>query len=87
MDMLEVQAGLGFGIKRFRLVWAFDTPEAFDDFVNVGSEPGAQATVAAEVKRRGPGVAGTVAVSPGAWAYQMTDSGLALELTAKGTKY
>jgi hypothetical protein len=26
-------------------------------------------------------------VAPGVWLYQLTASGLALELTAKGTKY
>jgi len=26
-------------------------------------------------------------VAPGVWLYQLTDNGLALELTAKGTKY
>lgn len=30
---------------------------------------------------------GAMSVSPGVWLYQMTDKGLALELTAKGTKY
>jgi GGDEF domain-containing protein len=29
----------------------------------------------------------TMAVSPGVWLYQLTETGLALELTAKGTKY
>jgi hypothetical protein len=30
---------------------------------------------------------GALAVSPGIWLYQITDAGLALELTANGTKY
>jgi hypothetical protein len=32
-------------------------------------------------------LAGAVSVMPGVWLYQLTDDGLALELTAKGTKY
>ena len=28
-----------------------------------------------------------MSVAPGVWLYQLTDKGLALELTAKGTKY
>jgi hypothetical protein len=28
-----------------------------------------------------------MSVAPGIWLYQLTDDGLALELTAKGTKY
>jgi hypothetical protein len=31
--------------------------------------------------------AGALSVTPGVWLYQLTDDGLALELTAKGTKY
>jgi hypothetical protein len=30
---------------------------------------------------------GVLSASPGVWLYQFTDTGLALELTAKGTKY
>ena len=30
---------------------------------------------------------GAMSVSTGVWLYQMTDTGLAAELTAKGTKY
>jgi hypothetical protein len=32
-------------------------------------------------------MAGAVAISKGVWLYQLTDDGLAVELTAKGTKY
>jgi len=31
--------------------------------------------------------AGAMSISPGIWLYQLTDDGLAVELTAKGTKY
>jgi hypothetical protein len=33
------------------------------------------------------GVAGAVPISKDIWLYQLTDNGLAVELTAKGTKY
>ena len=36
---------------------------------------------------QGGAFAGAMSVSPGIWLYQLTDDGLALELTAKGTKY
>jgi len=87
MKMLELQAGLGFGIKKFRIVWVFDTPSAFDKFVNSGWELGAQATAAAQLGGQGASAAGAIPISPGVWLYQLTDDGLALELTAKGTKY
>jgi hypothetical protein len=59
-----------------------------DRFINSGWELGAQATASAKVAGQGASVlAGAVAVTPGVWLYQLTDDGLALELTAKGTKY
>ena len=30
MKMAEVQAGLGFGVKKFQLVWVFETEEALN---------------------------------------------------------
>jgi lipid-binding SYLF domain-containing protein len=87
MKMVELQGGLGFGIKKFRLVWLFETPEALDKFVNSGWEIGAQATAAAKVNEAGASAAGAMSISPGVWLYQLSDTGLALELTAKGTKY
>jgi hypothetical protein len=30
---------------------------------------------------------GAMSVSPGVWMYQLTDTGVAAELTGKGTKY
>ena len=87
MKMAEVQAGLGFGAKKFQLVWVFETEKALNDFVNAGWELSAQATAAAKTGDKGTSYQGAVAVSPGIWLYQLTGDGLALELTAKGTKY
>ena len=88
MRMAEVQAGLGFGVKNFRLVWVFEKRADLDRFINSGWELAAQGTASAKVAGQGASVfAGAVSVTPGVWLYQLTDDGLALELTAKGTKY
>jgi lipid-binding SYLF domain-containing protein len=87
MKMAEIQAGLGFGVKKFQLVWVFETDKALSDFVNSGWEFGAQATAAAKTGDKGSSYQGAVSVAPGVWLYQLTSDGLALELTAKGTKY
>ena len=87
MDMFELQAGLGFGVKKFSVIWVFETPETLDKFVNSGWELGGQTSVAAKAGEKGGSMQGAMSVSPGVWLYQMTDKGLALELTAKGTKY
>ena len=87
MKMLEVQAGLGMGVKKFRLVWVFLTEAALNGFINSGWELGSQATAAAKYDDKGGGVAGALAISKDVWLYQLTDKGVAAELTAKGTKY
>jgi len=88
MKMLEIQAGLGFGVKKFRVIFVFDNQKAFDGFVNSGWEFGGQADAAAKTSpEKGGSMQGAVSVSDGVWVYQLTDKGLALELTGKGTKY
>ena len=87
MRMAEVQAGLGFGVKKFSLLWVFETADALDKFVNSGWEIGAQATASAKTGDKGAAYQGAVSVSPGVWLYQVSGDSLSLELTAKGTKY
>ena len=87
MKMIEVQAGLGIGVKKFRLVWVFEKQKDLDAFINSGWELGAQSTAAAQASGQGASFAGAMSVAPGIWLYQLTDDGLAAELTAKGTKY
>jgi lipid-binding SYLF domain-containing protein len=88
MKMAEIQAGLGFGVKKFRLVWVFVDQADLDNFINSGWEIGAQTTASAQYGDQGAEVyTGAISIKPGVWLYQLTDDGLALELTAKGTKY
>lgn len=87
MRMREVQAGLGMGVKKFSMIFVFTTKKALDDFVNGGWEFGGQTTAAAKTGDGGGSLQGATAVSDGVWVYQLTDKGLALELTAKSTKY
>jgi lipid-binding SYLF domain-containing protein len=87
MKMVEVQAGLGMGIKKFRVVFVFETQKGLNDFINSGWEFGGQTTAAAKSGDQGVAMAGAVSVAPGVWMYQLTDTGLAAEITGKGTKY
>lgn len=88
MKMIEVQAGLGLGIDKYRLVWVFEQAADLNQFINQGWELGAQATMTAQAGGQGvQGFTGAVAVTPGVWLYQLTDTGLAVDLTAGGTKY
>lgn len=87
MKMREVQAGLGMGVKKFSTIFIFETKAALEKFVNSGWEFGGQSTAAAKTGDGGGAYQGAASVSEGVWMYQLTDKGLALELTGKGTKY
>jgi lipid-binding SYLF domain-containing protein len=85
--MREIQAGLGVGVKKFSTIFVFENGDALEKFINSGWEFGGQSTAAAKTGDGGGSLQGAVSVSPGVWMYQLTDKGLALELTGKGTKY
>ena len=87
MKMIELQAGLGMGVKKFSVIFVFDKEKVFNNFVNSGWQFGGQATAAAKTKNTGGAMSGAASVSDGVWMYQMTDKGLAAEITAKSTKY
>jgi lipid-binding SYLF domain-containing protein len=87
MKMLELQAGLGLGVKRFGVVFVFENEGVLNKFINSGWEFGGQSTVAAKLDEEGGAFTGAATVSPGVWVYQITKDGLAVELTVKGTKY
>lgn len=87
MRMAEIQAGLGVGAKQFDLIWVFKTPKAYDDFIRNGFELTGEAVAAARAYDKGGSLGGAIEVSPGVWLYQMTENGLAAEITVKGTRY
>ncbi|WP_216263839.1 YSC84-related protein [Polynucleobacter sp. JS-Fieb-80-E5] len=87
MNMAEVQAGLGFGIKSFQNIFVFETEAAMNDFINSGWTFGGQVSAAAKYEKDGGAYQDATVVAPGVLMYQLTDSGLAAEITGKGTKY
>jgi lipid-binding SYLF domain-containing protein len=88
MKMLQIQAGLGFGVKKFRVIFVFDNAKAFNSFVNSGWQLGGQTSAAAKTSpEKGGAMQGAASVSDGVWMYQLTDKGIAVEITATGTKY
>jgi len=87
MKMREIQAGLGMGVKKFSMIFVFTTKKALNDFVNGNWDFGGQTTAAAKTGDGGGSLQGAAVAGDGVWVYQLTDKGLALELTAKSTKY
>lgn len=86
MKMGEAGLGLGAGVKDYRLVFVFHTQEALDYFVTNGWSFGGQADAAAKAGEMGGAVGGEIVVN-NITVYQLTDAGLALQATVKGTKY
>jgi len=87
IKMIELQAGLGMGVKKFSVVFVFDNDKVLASYINSGWELGEQATAAATTGTKGGAMSGAVSVSDGVWMYQMTEKGLAAEITAKSTKH
>lgn len=86
MNMGEIGLGVGLGVKDFRIVFVFHTDESMNNFVEQGWTFGAQADAAAKAGDQGGAVGGEITVS-NMTIYQLTESGLALQATIKGTKY
>ncbi len=86
MKMGEVGIGFGLGVKDFRAVFIFNTRKAMQNFLAYGWEFGAHADAAAKSGDKGGAVAGEILLD-GVTIYQLTENGLALQATVKGTKY
>ncbi len=86
MKMGELGIGLGLGVKDFRAIFIFHDQATMKRFVDSGWEFGAHADAAAKASDKGAAVGGEVLLD-GITIYQLTESGLALQATVKGTKY
>lgn len=86
MKMGEAGLGFGAGIKDFRAVFIFHNRTTLDRFLNSGWEFGGHADAAAKAGDKGGAIAGELLLD-GITVYQLTQNGLALQATVKGTKY
>lgn len=86
LKMGEFGIGLGAGLKDFRVVMVFHTQDAMDRFMDYGIGLGAQADAAAVASDQGGAVAGELQLD-NITVYQLTQTGLALQATIKGTRY
>jgi len=87
MKMAEFQPGLGLGAAKFRLVFVFETLEAFNSFVTSGWEAGANAMASAKTKTEGGALAGAVTVSKGVKMFQLNDEGAIVGVSLTAAKY
>jgi lipid-binding SYLF domain-containing protein len=87
MRMVELQPGYGFGVQQFRLVFVFETPQAYDQFVNSGWEFGANVMASAQSSTQQMGSELGVSVSPGVRMYQLSNQGAIVGVSITGAKY
>ena len=87
MKMISAGAGLGIGVKDYRVIFVFQNDKALAQFLDSGWSGSAQSDAAAKAGEKGAAFSGAVEVAPGVWVYQITKNGLALQLTLQGTKY
>ena len=88
MKMFEIHEGSGTGVEKLRYVFVFDNEKVFYDPVNSGWESGRQVSAAAKTStEKGGAMQGAAAVSNGIWMYQLTGTGVVLNISVKSTKY
>lgn len=86
MNMGELGIGLGAGLKEFKLICVFHTDKAMKRFLKHGWTFGGRAEAVAKTGSRGfasgsEGVTGNVTI------YEITESGLVIQATLKGSKH
>ena len=86
MKMGEAGIGFGAGVKDFRALFIFKSKSVMNRFIESGWQVGAHADAAAKAGDKGGAVGGEALVD-GIIIYQLTETGLALQATLKGTKY
>jgi len=87
MKMVSAGAGIGLGVKDYRVIFVFESEKAFKEFLDSGWSGSAQADAAAKAGDKGSAESGALEVAPDVWVYQITKNGLALQATLQGTKY
>lgn len=87
MKMISAGAGLGIGVKDYRVVFVFENDKALQHFLDSGWSGSGQADAAAKAGEKGGAYSGAAEIAPGVWVYQITKNGVALQLTLQGTKY
>ena len=86
MNMAEGGLGFGAGVKDYRIVMVFHSQEAMRQFVESGWTFGGNADAALKANDKGGAVQGE-AYFGNVTVYTFTESGIALQATAKGTKF
>ena len=69
MKMISAGAGLGLGVKDYRVVFVFENEKALTQFLESGWSGSAQTDAAAKVGESGGAYSGAAEVAPVVWVY------------------
>jgi lipid-binding SYLF domain-containing protein len=86
MNMAEAGIGFGAGIKNFSIVIIFHDESTLTSFIEQGWSAGVQADASAKVGNQGA-ASGAEISAKDISIYEITQNGIALQLTVKGTKF
>lgn len=86
MNMAEGGVGFGLGAKDYRIVMVFHSQDSLQYFIENGWTVGGNADATAKAANKGASAEGEDYLG-NVTVYTMTESGLALQATIKGTKF
>lgn len=87
MRMFSAGGGFGMGVKDFRVIFVFHSKNAYENFLTSGWDFSGQGDAAAKAGGEGASVDVAATITQGTSIYQITENGLALQVTLQGTKY
>jgi lipid-binding SYLF domain-containing protein len=71
MKMVSAGAGLGIGVKDYRVILVFADEKALTRFLDSGWSGSAQTDAAAKAGEKGAASSGAAEVAPGVWVCQI----------------
>lgn len=86
MKMGELGVGMGAGLKDFRAIFIFHNSASLNRFINTGWIAGLSSDAAIKASDKGGAISGSLAADS-VTIYQLTESGLSMQMTLTGTKY
>lgn len=86
MKMGELGVGMGAGLKDFRAIIIFHNSASLNRFIDTGWIAGLSSDAAIKASDKGGAVSGSLAADS-VTIYQLTESGLSMQMTLTGTKY
>jgi lipid-binding SYLF domain-containing protein len=72
MKMTSIGAGLGVGVKDYRVIFVFEAEPPLTKFLESGWSGETQADAAAKTSEAGGAYSGAAMIAPGVWVYQIT---------------